>query len=530
MTGLALYHSPWGLLPFQADGVARSYLEKRNIAVWSCGIGKTHLGMADAALCFEDDEVDIVIVVCERNKVGEWMDDIATFTDLTAVRYHTTRDKRAAIRDALPQVLVSTYETIRLDAAEFDRAHPRRQPTFGPLAEKLAGQRVFFIYDEVTKLKGRTSWLHRGHRALIEYIEATGGDVRILGLTATPTERGIDDYYNILRIIDPKRVGLVSEFDKLYTTGKDDYGNYISFKNISPADCEEGVVSFAELVAPIVMRKRKSDPDVRDQFPEQVEEFRHVLLDDKHADFYREVQKLQVSEAEEVTLFGLLRQVAGHPLSLLTSKGKLAQEIVAGVGARGLAKINCAKVDQLLLDLDDIIGNEGAQCIVWTYYGQSILPILHKAISQHWAVSTNHGGMSDKMRDRSKSVFKAGDTQIFLTSDAGARGINLPNASYSIQYDMPVTYSTYVQRMDRNHRIDSMHDVVTNISYMALDTVEEGIAKLVIKRNMWSDKVLDSDLEEGDGGAVHLDAAFRRRLIRVSKKNPVTPEEEAAAA
>ncbi len=518
-SGLALYHSPLGLLDFQAEGVAEFVLGKNKVAVWSCGLGKTHLGMASAALLFEDDMIDLCVVACEANKVDEWVKDFETFTDLATMKYRGTLKRREKLRNEISayQVMVSTYETIREDTAMLDGGRSKRAaliPKFLP--ELLKGKRVMFIYDEATKLKGRSSTTHRAHRLLVDDVRAFG-DAWTLGLTATPIERDPSDFYNLCRIIDHDLVGSVSDFEAKYTKGKDFFNKYIGFKNISVANTT--TVSFAQKVAPVIMRKRKSDPDVREQFPDQTEEFVFVELNEAHQDFYEEVAKLDI--ADEGVMFGLLRQVAGHPLAISNSQGELAKMIAEEVGVAGLRKLGAAKLDQLIRDLDNMVNNENSQVIVWTYFGQSLLPHIHAAIRDEFKVSLNYGGMDTKARAASKEAFVRGDTAVFLSSDAGARGINLPNASYSVQYDMPVTFAIYQQRMDRNHRIDSMQDSVTNISYIAKNTVEEGIDRLVIKRNRWSEDVFDAELSEGHGEATHLDADLRKKLISISRKTPI---------
>src|SRR4029077_4657857 len=137
-----------------------------------------------------------------------------------------------------------------------------------------------------------------------------------------------------------------------------------------------------------------------------------------------------------------------------------------------------------------------------------------------FSVVINHGQLSQAKRDHNKALFRAGGAQIFLTSDAGARGINMPEASVVCQYELPCTHANFIQRMNRIHRIDSPHEINNCMSFIALNTVEEGLAHLVVKRNAWSDVLLDDD----DTGENFFSAKQRKTLISISRKNRDMPD------
>lgn len=511
-----LYQSPRGLYDFQAEGVARSYLRPDNLAVWDTGIGKSHLAMALSALLFEDDEIDRVLLICEQNKLDEWVADFGKFTKLEAGLYYGNVKKRAKMREALPQIIVSTYETAKNDVVKYVEVEGRKTkaPVPGPLTEAIQGERVLVVYDEMTKLGNRKSQNHKAHDFLVQYLREQG-EGRVLGLTATPIERGPDNMYNLGRIFMPGYM-TVAQFEKYYVAARDIFGNYSRFKNLSPEDCERGVTPFSAFFQPIMLRKRKSDPDVVDQFPKTVEEITYVDLGAKHLDFYETVRDL-VPEGDEMAerqMFLLLRQIAGHPMSLLHSEGELAKSIVDSVGAEGLASLGAAKLDRLVEYLKPIVHGQGAQAVVFTFFGPSMIPYIKQGLEEaDIKVAINYGQMSKADRAENMAAFKAGKADIFLSSDAGARGINLPEATYAVEYEMSLTHANRTQRMNRIHRIDSEAPSVTFQSFIARDTIEEGIANLVLRRNEWSDQILDDD-DPGDG---FVSAEMRRELIKKAR-------------
>lgn len=522
-----LYHSPWGLLGFQADHVARTVFSPASMAVWDTGLGKTHLAMATAAIMFEDGLIDLCLLVAEKNKLqpDEWPKDMATYTDLTYALYHGDVRKRAKIRDAMPQVLLSTYETIRNDAAHTVTVPAKKgKPTSSlqphVLTERLLQCRsVFIVYDEMTKLGNRKSGLHKAHELMVSTLRKAGVEVRLLGLTATPIERSPDNHYDLGRILQPHRMPTVAKYQENYVAAKDFFGNNIKFKNLSPGDCAPGVTPFSEIMRPVVLRKRKTDPDVIDQFPKVHEEppvFVH--LDPRHLDFYSAIEEMSdgFDEWGQRQFWTLLRQIAGHPLSITRSKGKIAQQIVEAVGEEGLRSLGSAKIERLVQDLIPIVKGQGAQVVVFTFFANSVLPLLQEAmeaLKDPITVAVNAPFLSDKERAENKAAFRAGEREVFLTSDAGAKGINLPEATYCFEYESAVTHANRTQRFNRIHRIDSKAQLVTFRTYVAYDTVEEAIFTGALRRNEWSETLLDDE----DTGEDFISVEDRKRMLRMAR-------------
>lgn len=517
-----LYFSDRGLYDFQALGVAWCYERLDNLAVWDTGIGKTHLAMATAAMLFEDEALDHVLVICEKNKVEEWLEDFGKFTSLDATLYYGTPKKREKVRAAMPQVLISTYETARNDAGKLVKVEGRKSKRLDPhvLTEALVGKRVMVVYDEMTKLGNRKSNNHKAHDLLVQTLRSAGVEVRVLGLTATPIERSPENFYNLGRIIAPDRMPTVAKFERDYIQARDIFGTPVRFQNLKRDGCAPGVTPFVDVMRPVVLRKRKTDPDVIDQFPKTVEEVTYVELGQRHQEFYEAVKEV-FEDADEMTqkvLFTTMRQIAAHPLALLQSQGKVAKTIVEQVGEEGLRALGSAKTDRLVEYLQPLVKGQGAQVVVFTFFGPSVIPHLQAALeAEGITCALNHGQMKDAERSRDKAAFKAGERDVFLTSDAGARGINLPEALYVVEYEMALTHANRTQRLNRIHRIDSTHPSVTFQTFIALNTVEEGIAQGVLRRNEWSDILLDDD----DSGEEFFSAADRRRLLSIARARAV---------
>lgn len=523
-----LYQSPLGLFDFQADGAAHTYwqwtqtAEPTILALWDTGIGKSHLSMAVSALLFEDGLVDHVLVVAEANKVLDWVeDDFPTFTSLSVKRYAGDPKRRQKMLADLPQVLVMSYETGRNDICQFKGKGSKA--IVGPkmLTEALAGKRVAIWFDEFSRLRNRTSALYVAWDYLINRrLRKENPKVYVAGLTATTVEKHPEDHWNAGRILSPSRAGSVATFEANYVATRSIYDNSpASWKNLTAETLvDPGVIPLNQMFRDITLRKRKTDPDVIDHFPAKMENPpTMVTLGNRHKALYDQVEEIFADETldDAVTRqgFGLLRMIAGHPMSLLRSQGEFAKDIVANVGPAFLEEIGNEKA-AAMLEWQERMAEQ--QTVIFTFYGGSILPYLeHSLKSEGYKVSVNHGRLNQIERKRQQDAFKAGDTQIFLSSDAGAKGLNLGVGSGLLHFETPLLYSTFDQRSNRIHRIDSRHPSVTIDYLLAENTVEIPVANLMLKRNQWAEAVQDPDyIEDFDPSERFLRAKDRLAMLR----------------
>jgi len=505
----ALYHSPLGLFEFQEWGIAEAYLRESAMAVWDTGTGKSHLGMRLAALLYEDDLIDLCLVVCEKGKAGEWVEDFETFTTLESRLHHGPGRMKRLEKLGLPQVMVTTYETSKVDVAKFVRPPGKRGTRIdpGPLLELIRDLRVLIIYDECGKLRNRTSANYKAHYYLQKELRKVN-TTRIIGLTATPIEKDYEDAFNQIRLIRPDLMPNIGDYEAYFVKYRDMYGR-AKYR-------EDRMHEFAAMCAPAIMRKRKTDPDVIAEFPKRTEQSRHFEMGKEQRDFYEMVESLQDGQDEPVPgLWTVLRQIAGHPASILNSQGQLSRMLVEELGEDYIRSIPSVKTEGLIEYMKPLVNGQGAKVVLFSFFGQSLLPILAEELRKaKFTVFINHGGMGIQEREESKSAFKKHpDPAIFLTSDAGARGINLPQAIYCVEYESALTYANRTQRLDRIHRIDSTAETCTCMTFLLNGTVEVPIIERVIKRNEQHDVLLGDD----DAGENLMNAQERKEALRVAR-------------
>lgn len=80
------------------------------------------------------------------------------------------------------------------------------------------------------------------------------------------------------------------------------------------------------------------------------------------------------------------------------------------------------------------------------------------------AVETLHGDLSQVQRDRVMKKFRSGQAEILIATDVAARGLDVPEVSHVINYDVPESHETYVHRIGRTGRAGRTGEAITLVS------------------------------------------------------------------
>ncbi len=72
-----------------------------------------------------------------------------------------------------------------------------------------------------------------------------------------------------------------------------------------------------------------------------------------------------------------------------------------------------------------------------------------------------HGDKVHTQRQRALKSFKDGEVQMLVATDVAARGLDIPNVSHVINYELPETHDDYVHRIGRTGRSDKKGKALT---------------------------------------------------------------------
>lgn len=75
-----------------------------------------------------------------------------------------------------------------------------------------------------------------------------------------------------------------------------------------------------------------------------------------------------------------------------------------------------------------------------------------------------HGNKNQSQRMKVLEKFKRSEIQILVATDVASRGLDIPNVSHVINYDLPESYDTYIHRIGRTGRLDKKGIALTFIN------------------------------------------------------------------
>jgi ATP-dependent RNA helicase RhlE len=123
-----------------------------------------------------------------------------------------------------------------------------------------------------------------------------------------------------------------------------------------------------------------------------------------------------------------------------------------------------------------------SQVLVFTrtkHWADKVVKLLEKVNIIAQAI---HGNKSQNARQRALKNFKSGETRVLIATDIAARGIDIDELSYVINYDLSNEPETYVHRIWRTGRAGNSWLAISfcdNEEYFYLKDVQKLIWKKV---------------------------------------------------
>ncbi len=103
--------------------------------------------------------------------------------------------------------------------------------------------------------------------------------------------------------------------------------------------------------------------------------------------------------------------------------------------------------------------------------------ILHKSLTKHgFNAGALHGDMDQMSRTATLDQFRAGEIALLAASDVAARGLDIPDVSHVINYDVPWQPDDYVHRIGRTGRAGKegfSATIVTADDIKAIDSISK---------------------------------------------------------
>ncbi|MFZ3015995.1 MAG: DEAD/DEAH box helicase [Minisyncoccia bacterium] len=129
--------------------------------------------------------------------------------------------------------------------------------------------------------------------------------------------------------------------------------------------------------------------------------------------------------------------------------------VISGETAKNIDQdvIRVKTKEEKLDRLHEVLKRDGSDKVLIFREMKHSVDTLTKELHQlGFKVGCIHGDKRSRERIRTLNLFKKDEITILIATDVAARGLDIPDVTHVINYDIPQTYETYVHRIGRTGR------------------------------------------------------------------------------
>ncbi|CAM4400413.1 DEAD/DEAH box helicase [Zobellia nedashkovskayae] len=151
------------------------------------------------------------------------------------------------------------------------------------------------------------------------------------------------------------------------------------------------------------------------------------------------------------TMPGTVKQLVQNYMSkhVVHIEADMAQMGHQGIDHKYIVVDPIEKLEVLLHFLNS---KEGERGVIFCKTKAAVNKLAKKLAINKFSSGSIHGSLSQGIRDRIMGQFREGHIDILVATDLAARGIDVKEISYVVNYHLPDTYEAYVHRSGRTAR------------------------------------------------------------------------------
>ena len=417
------------------------------------GLGKT-VQVLTAILYFKERnplESEPSLIIVPPTLLSNWENEIKKFTpELTYYIYHGS-NRTFPFEEY--DIILTSYGVIRLDLDMF-----------------LDKTWFICVIDEAQNIKNPNTQQTKA----IKSVEA----LNKIALTGTPIENKLTDYWSIFDFVNK---GYLSSLDSFKA-------NYVM--RIERLEETKTLEKFKTITKPFVMRRLKTDDNIKDELPDKIINDIYCSLTNKQIKLYNAIMDGIFEDLEGKTgierrgiilnIITGLKQACNHPAQFLRSDNPKISE--------------SGKMELLITILENIMDMD-EKVIIFTQYAQ-MGEIIQKLVSKKMKTDVLflHGSLTQQKRNEVIINFQENRNYKILvaTLKTGGVGLNLTAAQNVIHYDLWWNPAIENQATDRVHRIGQKSDVMV-YRFITKGTLEEVIDEMSKNKLNLAEKAISSD-------------------------------------
>ncbi len=333
-----------------------------------------------------------------------------------------------------------------------------------------------------------------------------------LVLSGTPLENRLDELFSVVEFIDDRRLGPAFRFFNRHRV-VDEKGKLLGYKHLD---------RLREALQPIMLRRTRRQ--VLEELPPRTTEVIRIAPTDEQLDMQKGHRNIvqTIINKKYLSEMDLLRLQK----ALLMCRMCADSTFLVDKQAPGYS----SKLKELG-DLLDRLKAEADRKIVlfseWTTMLNLIEPLLEARQMNYVRLD---GSVPQKKRQELIHRFQDDPAcMLFITTNAGATGLNLQAANTVINVDLPWNPAVLEQRISRAHRMGQKQPVQVFL-LVTTDTLEENLLATLSAKHQLSLAVLDPDTDTSQVEMSTGMEELKRRMEILLGARPEAAEDESMKA
>ena len=111
---------------------------------------------------------------------------------------------------------------------------------------------------------------------------------------------------------------------------------------------------------------------------------------------------------------------------------------------------------------------EAGKVMVFVNYREAVERVRQYLVRRHIVAGGYHGALEQDDREKVLAAFENGSLPVLVTTDLGARGLDIEAVEHVVHYHLPLTEAVYTHRTGRTARVDALGN-----SYLIIGPDEE---------------------------------------------------------
>jgi len=153
----------------------------------------------------------------------------------------------------------------------------------------------------------------------------------------------------------------------------------------------------------------------------------------------------------------LINDFSNNPIMISVKTGDTSDNVEQNV-------VKYKSQDQKIERLHEILNeNRKSKVLIFDATKRGVDKLNKKLVKRGFRADAIHGNKSQRQREKALARFKTNQTTILVATDVAARGIDVPDITYVINYSTPQSYDDYVHRIGRAGRAGKTGHALTFI-------------------------------------------------------------------